>query len=174
MPIDKSIDYSAITPEIKALTKLCLADNVIEPEMYVKYAVNRGLRDLNGNGVLTGLTEISEIQSSKMVDGEKVPCEGKLFYRGVDVEQIVSGFIREKRYGFEETVYLLLFGALPEPVAMTLCTGQPMLMSIQSGWYCCTMAAARAMNSGSLPNSWIPIGRSSGVMAHSSAEPLSP
>lgn len=102
MPIDKSIDYSAITPEIKALTKLCLADNVIEPEMYVKYAVNRGLRDLNGNGVLTGLTEISEIQSSKMVDGEKVPCEGKLFYRGVDVEQIVSGFIREKRYGFEE------------------------------------------------------------------------
>ena len=114
MPIDKSIDYSAITPEIKALTKLCLADNVIEPEMYVKYAVNRGLRDLNGNGVLTGLTEISEIQSSKMVDGEKVPCEGKLFYRGVDVEQIVSGFIREKRYGFEETVYLLLFGALPD------------------------------------------------------------
>ena len=104
MPIDKSIDNSAITPEIKALTKLCLADNVIEPEMYVKYAVNRGLRDLNGNGVLTGLTEISEIQSSKMVDGEKVPCEGKLFYRGVDVEQIVSGFIREKRYGFEETV----------------------------------------------------------------------
>lgn len=64
--------------------------------------------------------------------------------------------------------------ALPEPVAMTLCTGQPMLMSIQSGWYCCTMAAARAMNSGSLPNNWIPIGRSSGVMAHSSAEPLSP
>ena len=61
MPIDKSIDYSAITPEIKELTKLCLADNVIEPEMYVKYAVNRGLRDLNGNGVLTGLTEISEI-----------------------------------------------------------------------------------------------------------------
>ena len=97
MPIDKSIDYSAITPEIKALTKLCLADNVIEPEMYVKYAVNRGLRDLNGNGVLTGLTEISEIQSSKMVDGEKVPCEGKLFYRGVDVEQIVSGFIRERK-----------------------------------------------------------------------------
>lgn len=73
MPIDKSIDYSAITPEIKALTKLCLADNVIEPEMYVKYAVNRGLRDLNGNGVLTGLTEISEIQSSKMVDGERCP-----------------------------------------------------------------------------------------------------
>ena len=90
MPIDKSIDYSAITPEIKALTKLCLADNVIEPEMYVKYAVNRGLRDLNGNGVLTGLTEISEIQSSKMVDGEKVPCEGKLVLprRGCGADRI--------------------------------------------------------------------------------------
>ena len=119
MPIDKSIDYSAITPEIKALTKLCLADNVIEPEMYVKYAVNRGLRDLNGNGVLTGLTEISEIQSSKMVDGEKVPCEGKLFYRGINVEDIVGGFIREKRYGFEETTYLLLFGELPTRQQLT-------------------------------------------------------
>ena len=97
MPIDKSIDYSAITPEIKALTKLCLADNVIEPEMYVKYAVNRGLRDLNGKGVLTGLTEISpKYMSSKMVDGEKVPCEGKLFYRGVDVEQIVVGIYPRK------------------------------------------------------------------------------
>ena len=54
--------------------------------------MNRGLRDLQGNGVLTGLTEISEIQSSKMVDGQQVPCEGKLFYRGIDVEEIVAGF----------------------------------------------------------------------------------
>jgi citrate synthase len=113
MPIDKSIDYSAVTPEIETLARRYLTDHAIRPEMYVKYAVNRGLRDLNGNGVLTGLTEISEIQSSKMVDGEKVPCEGKLYYRGVDVEKIVAGFITEKRYGFEETVYLLLFGELP-------------------------------------------------------------
>ena len=113
MPIDKTIDYSAITPEIEALTQHYLKDHIIKPEKYVKYAVNRGLRDLNGNGVLTGLTEISEIQSHKMVDGEKTPCEGKLYYRGVDVEQIVAGFVNEKRCGFEETVYLLLFGALP-------------------------------------------------------------
>ncbi len=113
MPIDKTIDYSEITPEIMELTKRCISDNQIDPELYTKYAVNRGLRDLNGNGVLTGLTEISEIRSSKTVDGKKMPCEGKLFYRGVDVEEIVKGFVREKRYGFEETVYLLLFGSLP-------------------------------------------------------------
>ena len=63
--------------------------------------------------MLTGLTEISEIQSSVEINGESVPCEGKLFYRGIDIEQIVGGFIQEKRYGFEETVYLLLFGNLP-------------------------------------------------------------
>lgn len=119
MPIDKTIDYSEITPEIKELTKRCISDNLIDPELYTKYAVNRGLRDLNGNGVLTGLTEISEIRSSKMVDGKKVPCEGKLFYRGVDVEDIVKGFVREKRYGYEETVYLLLFGSLPNRQELT-------------------------------------------------------
>ena len=75
--------------------------------------MNRGLRDLQGNGVLTGLTEISEIQSSKMVDGQQVPCEGKLFYRGIDVEEIVAGFTNQHRFGFEETTYLLLFGNLP-------------------------------------------------------------
>lgn len=119
MPIDKTIDYSEITPEIKELSKRCISDNLIDPELYTKYAVNRGLRDLNGNGVLTGLTEISEIRSSKMVDGKKVPCEGKLFYRGVDVEEIVKGFVREKRYGYEETVYLLLFGSLPNRQELT-------------------------------------------------------
>ena len=131
MPIDKSIDYSAITPEIKALTKLCLADNVIEPEMYVKYAVNRGLRDLNGNGVLTGLTEISEIQSSKMVDGEKVPCEGKLFYRGINVEDLIHGFVSEKRFGFEETAFLLLMGRWREA-----------LKSEELHWYLALIAAS--------------------------------
>ena len=106
--------YSEITPKIQELTQLCLDNSRIDASLYTKYQVNRGLRDLNGRGVLTGLTEISEIQSSKVVDGETVPCEGKLYYRGIDIEEIVGGFIREKRYGFEETVYLLLFGNLPD------------------------------------------------------------
>ena len=76
--------------------------------------MKRGLRDINGKGVLAGLTEISEIQSS-MVDesGSTIPCEGKLFYHGINIKDLVSGFIREKRFGFEEAVYLLLFGQLP-------------------------------------------------------------
>ena len=106
-------NFSEITPEIYKLSSLCKENGYIPPELYGTYQVNRGLRDINGNGVLTGLTEISEIQSSKMVNGEKVSCEGKLFYRGVDIEDIVHGFIKDKRFGFEETVYLLLFGKLP-------------------------------------------------------------
>ena len=74
--------YSEVTPEILALTELCLKNSSIDAELYTKYKVNRGLRDLNGNGVLTGLTEISEIQAFDNVDGEKTPCEGRLFYRG--------------------------------------------------------------------------------------------
>ncbi len=110
---EKKNEYSEVTPEVRGLSKLCLQHSTIDPTLYTKYQVNRGLRDINGNGVLTGLTEISEIQSNKIVDGEKVPCEGKLFFRGVDVEEIVKGFVTEKRKGFEEVVYLLLFGSLP-------------------------------------------------------------
>jgi citrate synthase len=105
--------YSEVTPEILKLTELCLENSSIDSELYTKYKVNRGLRDLNGNGVLTGLTEISDIQSFDIVDGEKVPCEGKLFYRGIDVETFVEEFIKEKRFGFEEATYLLIFGKLP-------------------------------------------------------------
>lgn len=82
--------FSEITPEIFDLAKQCAEQGYINPELYAQYQVNRGLRDLNGNGVLTGLTEISEIQSSKTVDGKKVSCEGKLYYRGVDIEDIVE------------------------------------------------------------------------------------
>lgn len=102
-----------ITPRIERLTDICISNGGIDPELYGKYEVKRGLRDLNGKGVLTGLTEISEIRASKTVDGVSVPCEGKLFYRGIDVEDIIRGFIGEKRFGFEEITYLLLFGALP-------------------------------------------------------------
>lgn len=107
--------FSEITPEIIEYSELCVKNSFIEPDLYKKYQVNRGLRDLEGNGVLTGLTEISEIQSSKMEDGKKIGIEGKLFYRGVDVEKMVEGFVKEKRFGFEEVVYLLLFGDQPNP-----------------------------------------------------------
>ena len=105
--------YSEITPMIRELAQKCQDSSSIDTALYTQYKVNRGLRDLQGNGVLTGLTEISEIQSSKMVNGESVPCEGKLFYRGIDVEEIVAGFANQHRFGFEETTYLLLFGNLP-------------------------------------------------------------
>ncbi len=105
-------NYSEITKEIYDLTELCIM-NKIEPELYDTHKVNRGLRDLNGNGVITGLTEISTITSFKYENGEKIPCNGELRYRGIDVNDIVGGFIKEDRFGFEETVYLLLFGKLP-------------------------------------------------------------
>lgn len=113
MPNTPDSRYSEITPEIYKLTDLCLENSRIDPELYSVHQVKRGLRDINGKGVLTGLTEISEIQSSKIVDGKSVSCEGKLFYRGVDVEELVEGFTKDNRFGFEETTYLLLFGNLP-------------------------------------------------------------
>jgi citrate synthase len=105
--------YSEITRDIIELTELCKSKSMIDPELYAKYEVKRGLRDINGKGVLTGLTEISEIQSFAKEGDQVVPTEGKLFYRGIDVEQIISGIMREKRFGFEEVTYLLLFGELP-------------------------------------------------------------
>lgn len=108
-----SEDFSKVTPELYALSQKCCKDGKIDPALYAKYEVKRGLRDLNGKGVLAGLTEISEVCSSCVVNGETVPCDGKLFYRGYDVEDIVGGFIRDDRFGFEEVAYLLLFGSLP-------------------------------------------------------------
>ena len=105
--------FSEITPDILKLTELCKKNSSINPELYSKYEVKRGLRDINGKGVLAGLTEISEILSYTIQDSDMIPCEGKLFYRGIDIEQIVKGFIKEKRFGFEEVIYLLLFGQLP-------------------------------------------------------------
>ncbi|HHT98272.1 MAG TPA: citrate/2-methylcitrate synthase [Clostridiales bacterium] len=107
------MNYSEITPEIKELAELCKKNNCIQAELYQKYDVKRGLRDVNGKGVLTGLTEICEITSYDEVDGKMIPADGKLFYRGLDVEDIVDGFIKEDRFGFEEITYLLLFGEMP-------------------------------------------------------------
>ncbi len=105
-------NYSEITPEILKMTELCVTNDRIPAELYTKYEVNRGLRDINGNGVLTGLTEISEINSKKMIDGKMTPCPGELFYRGYDVHDLIAG-VEGSRYGFEEIAYLLLIGQLP-------------------------------------------------------------
>lgn len=105
--------YQEITDYLKKLSAISVSNNNITPELYGKYEVKRGLRDVNGKGVLCGLTEISEVKSTCIKDGLEVPCEGKLYYRGIDVEQIVEGFIKENRFGFEETVYLLIMGELP-------------------------------------------------------------
>lgn len=109
----KEFEYSDITNDLKELAKLCKKNSKIEPDLYGKYEVKRGLRDISGKGVLAGLTEISEIVSYTIVDFDLVPCEGELYYQGVNVKDLVNGFIKEKRFGFEETVYLLLFGELP-------------------------------------------------------------
>lgn len=105
--------FSAITPEIKRLAEKSMEGYKIDPELYTQYDVKRGLRDINGNGVVAGLTNISTIKVLDMGDGMPNHGDGKLYYRGIDVEDIVDGFIKAKRFGFEETVYLLLFGTMP-------------------------------------------------------------
>ena len=102
-----------LTAKEMALAEKCLQNGRIDPPLYIDNKVNRGLRDLNGKGVLTGLTEISDIISKKVIDGEEVPCEGELYYRGYPVEDIVNGVLKDGRFGFEEVVYLLIFGELP-------------------------------------------------------------
>ena len=111
---DNEINYSEITPEIRTLAEEAARSTVIDSELYLKYDVKRGLRDLNGKGVLAGLTHISDIQAKKVVDGKEIPIEGHLYYRGYEIEDLVKGFTAEKRFGFEEITYLLLFGHLPD------------------------------------------------------------
>ena len=101
-----------ITPEIEELALKCEKNNAIEKELYTKYEVKRGLRDSAGKGVLTGLTEISDVTGYKLVNGRRIPADGALYYRGIDVQDIVNG-LKDRRFGFEETIYLLIFGKLP-------------------------------------------------------------
>ena len=102
-----------VTPEMESLTQVCVENGKMDPSLYGKYDVKRGLRDVNGKGVLAGLTQISSICSTDVVDGKTVPCEGRLYYRGYDIHELTQGFLREQRFGFEEVTYLLLFGKLP-------------------------------------------------------------
>lgn len=112
--------YSEITPYIENQAKISCENNGIKPEMYAEHHVFRGLRDLNGNGVVTGLTEISSITAKrKDENGNFVPCHGELRYRGINVRDIISGLSCDNRFGFEETVYLLLFGKLPNEKELT-------------------------------------------------------
>ena len=106
-------NYSDILPEINILAEKMIDNSRIDPELYTKYNVKRGLRDLDGKGVLTGLTDISTIKQNKLVDGKLVPCDGELYYRGYNVNDIVKGIMSDDRFGFEEVVYLLLFGTMP-------------------------------------------------------------
>ena len=109
------MNYSENTEQILKLTALIEA-GTIPAELYTQYNVYRGLRDLQGNGVRAGLTNIADVTAKKIVDGVEMPDEGKLYYRGINIEEFVSGFLNDPNYnyrGFEETAYLLLFGKLP-------------------------------------------------------------
>ena len=105
--------FSEITPQLVHLSELSKKSSYIDPELYTKYDVKRGLRDLNGKGVLVGITEISEVNSTKIVDGKSVPCDGELFYRGYNVQDLIAEIPDNCFFGFEECTYLLLFGKLP-------------------------------------------------------------
>ncbi len=105
--------YSENTPEIVELSELSREADLIENDLFIKYDVKRGLRDLNGKGVLTGLTRISEIVAKKVVDEKEVPADGEIYFRGYDVHELVDAAVRENRFAFEECAYLLLFDKLP-------------------------------------------------------------
>lgn len=111
--MDKNINYSEVTPQIEKLAALSKAAGIIDSDLYVKYDVKRGLRDLNGKGVLAGLTHISDVRATKVVDGQTVPDYGSLFYRGYNVKDLIDTSRIDKKCNFEEVTYLLLFDKLP-------------------------------------------------------------
>ena len=108
-----------ITPDIMHLSELCEKNNAIDRDLYIKHDVKRGLRDLDGRGVLAGLTNISDVCASKEVDGVRVPIPGNLYYRGYNIKDLVAGFLEADHFGFEEIAYLLLFGELPTKTELT-------------------------------------------------------
>ena len=111
---DQFLDnLSKYSQDIMELTKMASKSDIINPKLYEKYDVKRGLRDINGNGVVCGLTEISEINAfGKDADGNKIPIDGQLYYRGYNIRDLVKG-AQGRRFDFEEITYLLLFGHLP-------------------------------------------------------------
>ncbi|MFY9174266.1 MAG: citrate/2-methylcitrate synthase [Peptococcia bacterium] len=111
--LDLSINNKIVRNIPERLTELAERNNHIPPELYTTYDVKRGLRNSNGTGVLVGLTNIGDVQGYITENGKKVPIEGNLFYRGIEIRDLISGFQKDNRFGFEETCYLLLFGELP-------------------------------------------------------------
>ena len=106
--------------DIAALRASLLNNRRIDQNLYIEYDVKRGLRESNGKGVLTGLTEISDVVAFELVNGKKVPCDGRLYYQGINVWDIVNG-LEGRKFGFEETIYLLLFGKLPTEEELRRC-----------------------------------------------------
>ncbi|MFP4012768.1 MAG: citrate/2-methylcitrate synthase [Chitinispirillaceae bacterium] len=105
--------------DLNGVLETAMRRNAINSELFQKYNVKRGLRNADGTGVLVGLTNIGDVHGYILDENEKVPVEGRLRYRGIDVEDIVEGFQKEKRFGFSEVVYLLLFGNLPDQQLLT-------------------------------------------------------
>lgn len=103
-----------VTPQIEDLAEVCRENTRIAQNLYREYDVKKGLRDLNGQGVRAGLTNISNIVSFEDVNGVRTPCPGRLYYRGININDLVNGFMSENRFGFDETCYLILFGRLPD------------------------------------------------------------
>ena len=111
--MDFAKDYSAIPPQVRELAQRSVENSQIDPSLYAEYNVKRGLRDRNGKGVLTGLTEISEVWGKQTVDGVDTEIDGILRYRGYNVEDLIGGFPKDNNFAYEEVIYLLLFGQLP-------------------------------------------------------------
>lgn len=119
---------SDVMPKIKKLSVLAGDSTIINDAFYQVYDVKRGLRDVNGTGILAGLTDISDVVSFELdedgrfkhdEEGKRIPCDGRLYYRGIEINDLVQGFVDDKRFGFEETAYLLLFGSLPNKKQLT-------------------------------------------------------
>ena len=100
--------------KIKKYAEKFAQEDRISQELFEEYNVKRGLRDINGKGVVAGLTSISRIVSSKDVNGKSVPCDGRLYYRGYNVQELLRGIADDDRFGAEEIIYLLLMGELPD------------------------------------------------------------
>ena len=106
-------DSGQLRDKIRFFEQELLKNHHIDPNLYAEYNVKRGLRDSAGKGVLTGLTEISDVNGYNLINGRQIPADGRLYYQGINVQDIISG-LNGRRFGFEETIYLLIFGKLPD------------------------------------------------------------